>query len=257
MACSKCPRRRARARFARRTTRWRARCIRTRTEVRTRPEAFHALKRAYDVLMDPNRRARYDRAGSVSDELEESAFEEAYERYKSVEITEEDIEEFLGGYRESEAELRDLVAYVRSTKGDMTRILESMMGSEDVDAERYAELVDKAFKEDKIPRKYRKTFEKTKNSVLSIADLEGEDLDDDDDDDDDEDDGKVDLVDEVSSAPPSTDLLAMFAARREQRESRFDQFAKKWQAVAEDEARRESSSTKKKKKRKRPENKAA
>lgn len=172
-------------------------------------ESFQALKRAYDVLTDPNRRARYDKAGSIGED--ESAFQEAYEKYKSVEVTTEDIDEFIDGYKGSEAELRDLVQFAKRNKGDVSRVLESMIGSDDADIPRYLELL-----KDKIPAKYRKRFEKC--TVLTMEELDGE-----------------DLSDEEMAVPeaPTGDLVALIAARQKDRQSGFDAFASKWSSFEE------------------------
>lgn len=201
-------------------------------------EAFRGLKRAYDVLRDPQRRARYDKAGSTGDDSYESAFQEAYERYKTVEITPEDIEEFVNGYKESPAELKDLIDYVKRSKGDISRILESMIGSEDLDANRYVEQIEKAFADGKLPSKFKKKFEATRHHILNLNELEGEDLEGLDEGDDDEVNDDFDCSAETSE--PTSDLLAMFAARREKRERGFEKFAQKWQAASEDEQRRDA-----------------
>lgn len=194
-------------------------------------DAFRALKKAYDVLRDPQRRARYDKAGSVGDDVEESAFQEAYERYKTVEISEEDIEEFVGGYKESSAERADVLAYAKRHKGDVTRILESIIGSEDDDADRYCAIIQEALDEKKLSfgKKTRAKFEATRHEILGLEELDGEDLSDEDD--------EENVETPKAPVEPSTDLLAMFAARRERRESAFAKFEEKWQAVTEDEAR--------------------
>ena len=79
------------------------------------PEAasnFQALKRAYDVLSDESRRARYDRVG-VIDQGDEAAFA----AYSAYEVSTEDIEEFEAGYRCSESESADVLEYVRKHEG--------------------------------------------------------------------------------------------------------------------------------------------
>lgn len=200
-------------------------------------EAFRGLKRAYDVLRDPQRRARYDKAGTTGDDSYESAFQEAYERYKTVEITPEDIEEFVNGYKESASELEDLLEFAKRSKGDVSRILEAMIGSEDVDADRYVEQIEKAFADGKLSSKFKKKFEATRHHILHLDELEGEDLEDLDEDDDDKVDSDVDGSAEMSQS--TTDLLALFAARREKRELGFEKFAQKWQAASENEQRRD------------------
>eukprot|EP00635_Sarcinochrysidales_sp_CCMP3193_P001453 CAMPEP_0118906962 /NCGR_PEP_ID=MMETSP1166-20130328/10622_1 /TAXON_ID=1104430 /ORGANISM="Chrysoreinhardia sp, Strain CCMP3193" /LENGTH=297 /DNA_ID=CAMNT_0006846319 /DNA_START=74 /DNA_END=967 /DNA_ORIENTATION=+ len=234
---------------------------------------FREQKRAYDVLMDATKRKRYDRTGRVGDTPIED----------HVSISVDDVEAFVREYRNSDAETDDLRAYTTSRKGDVTRVLEAIIGSEDGDERRYVETIFQLFREKKLPNKFRKTFLATKDRIISLADLDqhdGEDLGDDDDDDseddeleddddglfdddddddddrenkddDDDDEKKIDLEDvEEETAPQSDapgDLIAMFAARRAQRESGFDAFAKRWQAVSEEEAKLKKEKKKKKK----------
>ena len=239
---------------------------------------FHALKRAYDVLSDPARRKRYDRAGTVGDDDE--GFEAAYERYRGVEISEEDIEAFESGYHESAAERADVLAYCERHDGDVSRILEAIIGSTDGDADRYVALLAKAFKDKELPKRFKKGFDASKNRVMTIAELEAdaEELDSDDDDEEEEDDddeeedddeeAKVDLGSESDEEPtptkrkaaarggsgakrpkggePPSDLLAMFAARRQERQDGFDAFAARW----EETSKREAAQAKGKKKKK-------
>ena len=70
---------------------------------------FIALKKAYDILRDPAKRERYDRTGQADDESQ--SFADAYERYRGVPISDEDITAYMESYRGSEAEQQDLVDY--------------------------------------------------------------------------------------------------------------------------------------------------
>ena len=95
---------------------------------------FLALKKAYDILSDPVRRRRYDRTGSVEDDAD---FAAAYEHYRGIPVSEEDIRATEAEYRHSDEERTDVVEYARKHSGDVARILESIIGSTDDDAERY------------------------------------------------------------------------------------------------------------------------
>ena len=97
---------------------------------------FIALKKAYEVLKDPARRERYDRTGSADEDSQ--SFVDAYERYRGVPLTEEDVSGFLSAYRGSEAEEEDLVAYFEEHEGDVSQILASIIGSSDGDIPRFA-----------------------------------------------------------------------------------------------------------------------
>jgi len=143
----------------------------------TAEETFKALQQAYEILKDPLKRKQYDRTGRVDGG---SSFWEAYQKYKSVEISTEDIDEFCDMYRESEEETADVVDYFRRFKGDVTNILGSIMGSVDADRSRFVKILEKAISTKEITaKKSIKTFNKCKSHILSSEELdtlEGEDL---------------------------------------------------------------------------------
>lgn len=97
---------------------------------------FIALKKAYEVLKDPARRERYDRTGSADEDSQ--SFVDAYECYRGVPLTEDDVSSFLSAYRNSEVEEEDLVAYFEEHEGDVSQILASIIGSSDADIPRFA-----------------------------------------------------------------------------------------------------------------------
>ncbi|KAJ8604494.1 hypothetical protein CTAYLR_000994 [Chrysophaeum taylorii] len=165
------------------------------------------------------------------------------------------MEDFVSGYKESEAEVADLVSFVSRTKGDVSRILEAIIGSDDFDPPRYVEIIEQAFRDGKILGKFRKKFDETKTAILSLSDLEGEDL------------SSSSSCSGEKGAPQevgTTDLVALIAARRKEREQKFEEFAQKWQAVSEAENNNNnnnnpassSSLSSKKRKRRRPKKKA-
>ena len=104
---------------------------------------FLALKKAYDILSDPVRRRRYDRTGSVEDDAD---FAAAYEHYRGIPVSEEDIRATEAEYRHSDEERTDVVEYARKHSGDVARILESIIGSTDDDAERYRTILEDALR---------------------------------------------------------------------------------------------------------------
>ena len=225
---------------------------------------FLALKAAYDILSEPVRRRRYDRTGSVDDDAN---FAAAYEAYRGIPVSEEDILATEAEYRHSDDERTDVIEYARRRAGDVARILEAIIGSRDEDAARYRAILEDALSKGDLPRKLRKPIAK---AILSLADLEADaeelsssdeedeedgELDDDanedmdggdaEDDDEDDDDDNVDLAPpaEVATARAAaasdegpSDLLAMFASRRAERQQGFDAFAAKWERISEAEA---------------------
>ena len=166
-----------------------------------------------------------------------------------------------------------------SRRTALTLNLEAIIGSTDGDADRYVAMLAKAFKDKELPKRFKKGFDASKTRVMAIAELEAdaeeldsdddEDEEDDDDDEEEEDDeAKVDLGSESDEEPtptkrkaaarggsgakrpkggePPSDLLAMFAARRQERQDGFDAFAARW----EETSKREAAQAKGKKKKK-------
>ena len=88
---------------------------------------FQTLQRAYEILRDPQRRAQYDRTGCGDDESE--GFWDAYERYRGVEVTKEDIDAFETEFRESDEERAALSQFYVKKEGDVTAILGFIMCS--------------------------------------------------------------------------------------------------------------------------------
>jgi len=164
---------------------------------------FQALRRAYEILIDPARRARYDRFGDAEEDA--AGFQEAYERYRGVRVTEADVDAYLREYRGGDQEARDLVAYLVERGGDVTSALAFVPGSRDEDVPRFVEVWTRAFEEGRAPREMRAAFDATKGRVRSLEELdndehdleieEGED-DDEEEDGDDDDDGFIARSDE-------------------------------------------------------------
>ena len=211
---------------------------------------FLALKKAYDILSDPVRRRRYDRTGSVEDDAD---FAAAYEHYRGIPVSEEDIRATEAEYRHSDEERTDVVEYARKRSGDVARILESIIGSTDEDAERYRTILEDALRAGDLPKKLKKPIAKA--TILTLAELEADAEEMSSSEEDDDDDEKVDLAPpaEVATAraaadEPSSDLLAMFASRRAERQQGFDAFAAKWERISAEE---EAAAPKKKSKKRR------
>ena len=213
---------------------------------------FLALKKAYDILSDPVRRRRYDRTGSVEDDAD---FAAAYEHYRGIPVSEEDIRATEAEYRHSDEERTDVVEYARKHQGDVARILESIIGSTDDDAERYRTILEDALRAGDLPKKHKKPIAKA--TILTLAELEADAEEMSSSEEDDDDDEKVDLAPpaEVATAraaaasdEPSSDLLAMFASRRAERQQGFDAFAAKWERISAEE---EPAARKKKSKKRR------
>ena len=109
---------------------------------------FIALKKAYDILSEATKRERYDRTGQVDDESQ--SFADAYERYRGVPISDDDIVSYMESYRNSEAEQQDLLDYFEAHRGDVSRILGSVVGSTDKDIPRFVKFLKAALRSGQV-----------------------------------------------------------------------------------------------------------
>ena len=117
-------------------------------------DKFQNLQKVYGILSDPEKRAAYDRTGSVEDaELASEEFRTLYEYYRSLykEVTKEDVEAFEKEYRGSEEERRDVLECYAKYEGDMAKVFAWVMCSEESeDSHRFAYLVDAAIETEEV-----------------------------------------------------------------------------------------------------------
>lgn len=115
---------------------------------------FQELALAYSVLGDPVRRARYDAAGGGSlqealaddtGDIEQSAAEFFKELWKA-EITKDMIERDREGYRFRDEERTDVLRFYEEGKGDLDHIMSNVLHSEDLDEDRFIEIIKTAIK---------------------------------------------------------------------------------------------------------------
>jgi curved DNA-binding protein CbpA len=155
-------------------------------------EAFQALKRAYDILIDADQRSRYDRTGLADDEGEH-AFWDAYERFRGIKVTAKDIEAAEAEYRDSKEEQDALVAFFDANRGDVTLVLGFIVGSRNEDRARYVQTWEQHVASHKPSKQVLQTFARTKKAILSLEELDeldGEDIADSEENDDDDDEGQ-------------------------------------------------------------------
>ncbi|KAH9260188.1 hypothetical protein BASA81_001357 [Batrachochytrium salamandrivorans] len=141
-------------------------------------EGFLQLKKAYDILSNEQSRKRYDVSGSVEDAEESESFQQAYERFRGVKITEQDIQDFQQGYRHTEEEEADLDRFFESHKGDVRMVLAYIVGSREEDVERFVQHWELGLKAKRLSAKFKREFNAAKLEI--VRDLDGEESDEDD-----------------------------------------------------------------------------
>ena len=123
-------------------------------------------------MKDPVKRKHYDRTGTITDDFS-SCFWQAYEKYKSVEVTEEDIKAYVSSFHGSDQEEKDLFDFFSLKKGDISHILGSIIGSTDADVPRFIEIISKALNEGKLDTNFLPAFQESKDQILTVAELDG------------------------------------------------------------------------------------
>lgn len=93
---------------------------------------FQLLAKIHKILADDEKRKLYDEQGIIlDDESMDNADWEQYWRLLFPKITEQDIQNYLNKYHESEEERNDLKRIYVQCKGDMNQIYEHMIGFEE------------------------------------------------------------------------------------------------------------------------------
>jgi hypothetical protein len=105
-----------------------------------------------------------------------SSFWAAYERYRGVEITEQDIEAYIGEFKNSERELFDLCDMFSARKGDVSHMLALIIGAGDEDVPRLLAEIDKALASGKLKASKQElaTLKATRSEVKTTAELDAE-----------------------------------------------------------------------------------
>ena len=106
---------------------------------------FQAISWAYQFLKDPTKRAEYDEDGVLPREDEEAADEEGTAQWKDYfdtifgKVSVSDIDKFAMKYKMSEEEEKDVLSNYEKFRGDLLKMLEYVMLSEERDAFRWME----------------------------------------------------------------------------------------------------------------------
>ncbi|XP_053244560.1 dnaJ homolog subfamily C member 9 [Podarcis raffonei] len=115
---------------------------------------FQILGKVYAVLSDQELRALYDQQGIVDEEstvLTQDRNWEEYWRLLFKKITVKDIEDFEKKYKDSAEELVDIKAAYEDFKGDMDKIMESVLCVDYTDEPRIREIIQHAIDSGELP----------------------------------------------------------------------------------------------------------
>lgn len=115
-------------------------------------EAFQRLQAAHEVLSDPDKRSCYDATGD-GELVVESVRELIRAWFRPVRA--EQIDEFLGHYRGSKEERRDIASFVLKRKGHIGNLFAHVIGSEACDLPRFEKLLGDILSSGEAPAEYR------------------------------------------------------------------------------------------------------
>ncbi|NWR53707.1 DNJC9 protein, partial [Regulus satrapa] len=129
---------------------------------------FQILGKVYALLSDQEQRAVYDETGTVNEEAEAVQDGRDWFKYWQVlfKVTVKDIEDFEKKYKNSEEELADVKAAYVNFKGDMDRIMETVMCADYKDEPRIREMIRKAIDSGELPS-FKAFVKESKQKMMS------------------------------------------------------------------------------------------
>lgn len=116
-------------------------------EIRDSKLKFEAISVAYSILSDEERRKVYDEVGELDDSDDfisssDGSNSEVWRDYFTGlfgKVTTADIDKFADSYKCSEEEERDVLKYYTQFQGDLGKMLECVMCSEEIDKKRWVD----------------------------------------------------------------------------------------------------------------------
>ncbi|XP_041878150.1 dnaJ homolog subfamily C member 9 [Corvus kubaryi] len=129
---------------------------------------FQILGKVYAVLSDEKQRAVYDETGTVDDDAEVLQDGRDWLEYWQLlfKVTVKDIEDFHKSYKNSAEELADVKAAYMNFKGDMDRIMESVMCADYTDEPRIREMIEQAIDSGELPS-FKAFVKESKQKMMS------------------------------------------------------------------------------------------
>ncbi|KAJ7324205.1 hypothetical protein JRQ81_017225 [Phrynocephalus forsythii] len=130
---------------------------------------FQILGKVYAVLSDKEQRAVYDEQGVVDEEstvLTQDRNWEEYWRLLFKKITVKDIEDFEKKYRDSAEELEDIKGAYEDFKGDMDKIMESVLCADYTDEPRIRKIIQQGIDNGELPS-YKAFVKESKQKITA------------------------------------------------------------------------------------------
>ncbi|XP_007424935.1 dnaJ homolog subfamily C member 9 [Python bivittatus] len=128
---------------------------------------FQILGKVYEVLSDKEQRALYDQQGIVDEEssvLTQDHNWEEYWRLLFKKITVKDIEDFEKKYKDSAEELEDIKAAYEDFKGNMGKIMNSVLCVDYTDEPRIRKIIQHAIDSGELPS-YKSFVNESKRKI--------------------------------------------------------------------------------------------
>ncbi|NWH86019.1 DNJC9 protein, partial [Aegithalos caudatus] len=126
------------------------------------------LGKVYAVLSDEKQRVVYDETGTVDEDAEALQDGRDWLQYWQLlfKVTVKDIEDFQKSYKNSAEELADVKAAYLNFKGDMDRIMESVMCADYTDEPRIREMIEQAIDSGELPS-FKAFVKESKQKMMS------------------------------------------------------------------------------------------